>query len=117
MKANDIANIQYKIPFSNLENTFNVHQELDEEEKYFYNILKTVNIPEDLDPEYYDLYTVKYGDMWPTLAHRFYKNVNLWWLICATNQIQNATENPKTGINIKKIKSGYVTEILNEISM
>ena len=51
MKANDIANIQYKIPFSNLENTFNVHQELDEEEKYFYNILKTVNIPEDLDPE------------------------------------------------------------------
>lgn len=114
MKANDIPNVQYKLPFSNLENVFNVYK--DEDDKYFYNMLRTVNIPEDLDPQYYDVYTIRYGDMWPTLAWKFYQNVNLWWLICATNQIDNATENPKTGDNIKIIKEGYVTEILNSLS-
>ena len=105
-----------KVPFSNLENIFNVYQEDNVDEKYFYNLLRTVNIPEDLDGQYYDLYTVKTGDIWPNLAWKFYKNVDLWWLICVTNQVQNATEAPKAGKNIKIIKSVYVTEILNQLS-
>lgn len=117
IKANDIPNIQYKVPFSNLENIFHVYQENEDgDNKYFYNLLRTVNIPENLDPELYDLYTVRFGDVWPNIAWKFYKDVDLWWLICVTNQIQDATQTPKPGENIKIIKAGYVTEILNRIS-
>jgi hypothetical protein len=116
LKANDIPNIQYKVPSTNLETIFNVYENDDDNQKYFYNILKTVNIPKDLNPDFYDFYTVKFGDVWPNIAWTFYGNVNLWWLICVTNQIQNPTSFPKPGLIIKIIKTPYITEILNRIS-
>lgn len=114
LKTNDIPNVQYEISVSNLENIFNVYE--DENGKYFYNILKTINMPKEIDPEYYDIHVVSTGEMWPTLAYKYYKNVDLWWLVCIANEIQNATENPKPGDRIKIIKRTYVPEVLNKIT-
>ena len=114
MKNKDIPNVQYKITNAHFENLFDVYEE--EDEKYFYNLLKTVNMPKDLDPIYYDNYVVKYGDMWPTISYAFYGNVVLWWLICATNQVMNPTVAPEVGAVIKIIKPSYVPEILNKLS-
>ena len=119
MKTNDIQNIQHKIENVNLENIFNVYYDSNlntNDEKYFYNLLKTINFPKDLDPMYYDNYVIKYGDMWPTIAYDFYGNVVLWWLICSANQIQDPTKNPEIGTTIKIIKIQYVPELLNKLS-
>lgn len=113
MKTNDIPNVQYELESANFENLFNVYQ--NEDDGYFYNLLKTVNIPEDLDPTYYDNYAVKFGDMWPTIAYKFYGDVVLWWLVCAANQIDNPTVNPEIGTVIKIIKSEYVPKILDKL--
>lgn len=114
MKTNDITNIQYKIKFANLENIFNIYSE--EDGQYFYNILKTVNIPKDIDASYFEYYIVKTDDTWPTIAYKAYKNVVLWWLVCAANQIIDPTSIPTPGTTIKIIKSEYVTQILTEIN-
>lgn len=114
MKANDITQIQYSISESNFENVFNVYEDKNSE-KYFYNILKTVIIPEDLDEEYYDNYSVKFGDMWTTISYKFYNDVSLWWVVCVANQIDDATKNPKIGSTIKIIKSQYLPEIINRL--
>jgi len=114
LKTNDIPNVQYKILFSHLENLFNVYEDTDGQ--YFYNILKTVSIPEEIGPEFFDYYTVGQDDMWPIIAYRFYNNVSLWWLICSANQIQDATQKPEAGTVLKIIKNEYVTDILNKIS-
>jgi hypothetical protein len=115
MKTNDIKDVQYTISDSNFENVFNVYEDK-ESEKYFYNLLKTVIIPEDLDEEYFDYYAVKFGDMWPTISYKFYNDVTLWWVICSTNQITDATKNPEVGKLIKIIKPRYLPEILNQIN-
>jgi hypothetical protein len=114
MKTNDIKNVQYKIFEPQLENLFNVYED-DESKKYFYNILKTVNIPEDLDAEVFDYYPVKFGDMWTTIAYKFYSNVSLWWVICSANQILDPTKIPEVGTIIKVIKNSYIPEILNQL--
>lgn len=113
MKANDIPNIQHEISFANFENLFNVYKT--EDDKFFYNLLKTVNVPEELDPEYYEDYVVKFGDMWPTIAYKFYGNVVLWWLVCTANQIQDPSGTPEVGKKLKIIKREFVTEILNKL--
>lgn len=114
MKANDIPNIQYKLKFSNLENIFNVYSEADGQ--YYYNILKTINIPKDMDGSYFDYYVVQTNDIWPTIAYKAYKNVVLWWLVCAANQIIDPTSIPIPGTVLKIIKSQYVSEILTQIN-
>jgi hypothetical protein len=114
MKANDIKNVQYKILEFQLENLFNVYED-SESQKYFYNILKTVNIPKDLNPEVFDFYPVKFGDMWTSIAYKFYGEVSLWWVVCTANQILNPTQQPEVGTIIKIIKSSYIAEILNQL--
>lgn len=113
MKTNDIPRVQYKTTTGHFENILNVYT--DKNDKYFYNLLKTVYVPEDLDSDYYVLHTVKFGEMWPTISYKYYGDVVLWWIICATNQIEDATKNPIPGTIIKIIKPHYVTKILNEI--
>lgn len=114
MKTNDIPRVQYKISTANFENVLDVFTDTDGQ--YFYNLLKTLNVPEDLDPDYYDIHIVKYGDMWPTIAYKYYGNVVLWWLVCATNQIQDPSTNPLVGSSIKIIKPHYVTKILSDLA-
>ena len=87
-KQNQIKDVAVKkLSAQNIENLFNIYQR--DNGQYFYNILKTVNFPDDLDPEIYDQYVTKPKDTWPLIAYNFYKDVRLWWLICAVNQIVN----------------------------
>jgi len=71
MKQNDIINNKIdvtlkKLDSQNLENLWNIHTTEDGE--YFYNLLKTVNFPSDLDPTIYGTYTTVPGDTWPLIA-------------------------------------------------
>lgn len=99
MKRNDINDIKEKIFFQNYENLFHVYATTDGD--YFYNILRKINIPEEISKEYYSEYIVLPGDTWTLIAHNHYNDVKLWWLICIANGIRNPLEFPKAGTPLK----------------
>lgn len=107
MKRNDITDIQEKIFFQNYENLFNVYGTSDGD--YFYNILRKINIPTDIDKSYYTDYVSKPGDTWTLIAYNFYSDVKLWWIVCMANDIQNPLLFPEAG-TVLKIFTPEVTQ-------
>lgn len=114
MKHNDVKNVSLKLTPQNYENIFNVYRT--EDGFYFYNILRTINFPEDLDPTNYTTYTTKHGDMWPMISWNAYRTVKLWWLICAVNQIIDPSAPPVPGTELKILRATVVRNILGNIN-
>lgn len=112
MKQNEINELE-KLSPENLENVFNVYQDLDG--MYFYNLLQTIVIPQNLPESLYDSYAVKYGDTWPFISHKTLNNPNLWWLILMVNNIQDPTKNVEPGTVIRIPKSTFVSEVVSQI--
>lgn len=97
------------------ENFFDIYE--DENKLYFYNLLKTVSFDqENLDPQIYTTYTVQPKDTYPYISYKKYKTINLWWLICALNNIQNPTSFPEPGTSLKILNIELVNNVLNNIS-
>lgn len=113
MKITDIPNKSDIITSENYENIFNIFT--DKDEFYYYNLLKKVDFPTDLDPDIYDYYKTVPSETYPNIAYKAYKNVTLWWLICAANQIDNPIKQPEAGTILKIIKTRYVKNILAKI--
>jgi hypothetical protein len=98
----------------NLENMFNVYND---GKNYFYNLIGTVNMPENLDPSTYTLFTITSDYMpWTLISQKTYNTSNLWWLICATNNIQNPIQFPKAGTVLKILTPGYVSSVVQQIN-
>ena len=113
-KQNEIKDVVIKkLSAQNLENLFYVFQK--DNGQYFYNILKTVNFPEDIDPIIYTQYETKPKDTWPLISYNFYKDVRLWWIVCSVNQITNPVKQPEAGTVIKILNSDIVRNVLNKI--
>ena len=83
---------------------------------YFYNIIKKVSLPNDLNPEIFYEVTITANMPWTTFSHQVYGNQNLWWLICLANNIQNPINNPTPGKEYTVIKPTFVSRILSEIN-
>lgn len=115
MKQNDLTDINYTLSPQQYENIFNVYE--DSDIGYFYNILRTVNFPTDLDPDSYNLYVVEPLDTWPLISWKIYNSIFLWWTICALNNIQNPIEGLPVGQEIKVLKPMYLQNILNSIKL
>ena len=113
ININDIINPIYKITSDSYENIFNVYES--DDGYYFYNILKRVCFPIDLNPNIYNFYETKPKDSYPLISWKHYNTIKLWWLVCATNQIINSVEQPKIGTILKIIKPFYVRQILSTI--
>ncbi len=96
------------------ENIFSVYT--DEDGFFFYNLLNSVNFPEDISPLLYNLYTVKAGEVWPTISYRVYNTIKLWWLICAANRIFNPLVMPDPGTKIKVLTAPAVNQVLKRIN-
>jgi nucleoid-associated protein YgaU len=103
-----------KLNTENFENIFQVYT--DENSFYYYNLLQTVNIPQNLPPGYFDDYTVKHNDTWPLVSYKAYKTPNLWWVIVTINNIIDPTTQPEQGAIIRVLKPSLVRNILTEIS-
>jgi len=114
MKQNDIDDINVRqLQAQNLENLFNVFT--DEDNNYYYNIMKSVHFPDDLNPHIYIDYVTKQKDTWPLISWKHYRNVKLWWIICAINRIDNPVAIIKPGNVIKILRSEYVKSVLAEL--
>ena len=114
-KQNEISDISYSLSPQQYENIFNVYE--DSDVGYFYNLLRTVNFPADLNPDVYNIYVVKPQDTWPLISWKLYNSIFLWWSICSLNNIQNPLEPLVPGTEIKVLKSRYLQNILNNIIM
>jgi hypothetical protein len=95
------------------ENIFKVHVKGDEN-FHFYNILKKIKLPEDLNEEVFEF--VKYSSALPltTLSYRIYGTTYLWWLIMIVNNITNPLK-IESGTKIRFIKKPFLKIILQSI--
>jgi hypothetical protein len=114
MYQNNIQDLP-KLKKTNYENIFNLY--LDENGRYYYNLLQSIIIPQNLPEGYYEEYDVEYGDTWPFISYKIYGSPNIWWIITDVNAIRDATKLPEPGIKIKILKMEYVKSILNQITL
>lgn len=113
-KQNDIKDVAIKLlSAQNLENLFYIFQK--DNGQYYYNIIKAVKFPEELDPFIYTNYETKPKDTWPLIAYKFYKDVRLWWIVCATNRIINPVKLPAPGTIVKILTPDTVRSVLNKL--
>jgi nucleoid-associated protein YgaU len=109
---NDINNLP-NLPQSRYENIFSVYQ--DENKYYFYNLLQTVVIPDNLPANYYTTYKVTYGDTLPYISYKVYGRTDLWWLIAKINNIINPTVSLEPATTFKILVPNIVSTILAQI--
>lgn len=112
MKQNEINELE-KLSPENLENIFNVYQ--DEQGMYFYNLLQTISIPQNLPSSLYNSYSIKQGDTWPFISHKTLNNPNLWWIILMVNNIQDPTKKIEPGTTIRIPKTTFVSQVVSQI--
>lgn len=96
----------------------NIFRMFYKQEKYFYNILKRVNIDlSTADPTSFTTIKLRGEVAWTVLADKVYGTTDLWWLIYLVNR--NKTPNPVQiipgGTELLVIRPLYVRDILNEI--
>ena len=87
-------------------------------DKYFYNILKRVNIDiSTADPNIYNTTTIRFETPWTTISYRAYGTINLWWMIYLTNkyQVRNPVDLVPGGTELHIIKHTFLRTILDEI--
>lgn len=115
MKQNSISDLPV-LQSSRLENLFNVYLDPNTD-TYFYNILNTISFDTDnMSPSIYELYTIEAGDTYTYISFKKYNTINLWWLVCAFNNIQNPTRMPESGEVLRILRKEHVPSILTEIN-
>jgi len=95
-----------------------VEEQTDNNERLFFNLLKKINIVDkstELNPQYFDTFVIDVDLPWVILSYNIYSTLNLWWLLCLANNIQDPTKNPELGSYIKVIKPEYVDLVVNTI--
>lgn len=96
------------------ENIFKVFQ-TGEKNFYYYNILKTIKVPDDINSDIFLTYTYPGGTPFTTLSYQIYGTTYLWWLICIINKIENPFDTSLNGKTLKIIKKEYLKPILDNI--
>ena len=81
----------------------------------FYNFLKNITVFPANDDTIETEYITKPDDTWVYISYKAYNTMELWWLICAYNNITNPTIQPENGTVLKIISSNYVYPIITEL--
>ncbi len=69
-----------------------------------------------LNEKYIIKHIWKDGDTWYNLAHLYYENSKVWWIICKANNVINPFEFPENDQVINIPSNGVVQRIINKIS-
>lgn len=92
------------------ENLFNVYLN---DDKYVYNLLAKVNFPDNIDPNYFNVFVVPNNNIsYTNISYLLYGTPLLWWLICSANKITNPVFFPQAGTELKVLKSNVVSVVL-----
>ena len=89
----------------------------DGEEETISNIFNSLLVRGDFLSDYnsYDVAEIGQKNTWEQISYQVYGSVNLWWLICMVNKIQDPFEELVVGKKLKIIKASIVNEILYRI--
>ena len=113
MKQNNISELP-RLEHSNLQRLFNVYQT--DNGEYFYNILNTVNFnTDDMATYMYFTHKVVHNEPYTIISYKHYKTIHLWWLVAAFNGIQDPTQFPEPGSELKILSPEYISNILTRI--
>jgi hypothetical protein len=82
----------------------------------FYNILRNINLFPAQNSEVEDDYNTTFNDTWLLISYKYYNTIDLWWLVCAYNQIKNPVKMPPPGTQLKLLKPKYVATVLSELN-
>jgi hypothetical protein len=110
-KFNEVGDLG-KLPKTRYENIFNMGTN---NNYYFYNIIKTVKFPENLNPNLCYDKIVNKRLPYTALSYEVYGTQDLWWLILLSNNITNPVSVIKPGTKLKIIKQKHVKDIINTI--
>lgn len=113
-KQIDISDLP-KLSIYRYENFFNIYND-NKSDVRFYNLLRNISVFPAKDSVVEEDYVLQYGDNWATISYKMYNTIDLWWLICAYNEIQNPIDIPPSGTLLKILKSEYVGYVLTELS-
>jgi nucleoid-associated protein YgaU len=114
MKQNQFEDLPTLSPYR-FENFFNVFE--DENGEKFYNILKSINIFPANDDNVETTHRTLPQDTWVSISYKFYNTIELWWLICAYNQIKNPVKRPESGTLLKILNKQYVGLVLRQLNL
>ena len=98
-----------KLPVNMYENIFKLGFE---NTHPFYNILKTITVPTNLNDDLFIIIKPLPNDTWTNLSYLYYNTINLWWLIALLNNVFNPFEMP---ITLRILKPEYLDAVLNTI--
>lgn len=112
MKQFEITN--FKTSYNDLGNLFNVYQDADG--NYSYSINRTLNLDTtQMYDGFYNIYELEEDLFLTTLSYKFYKTIDLWWLICKANGIVDPTLKIATGTRLKIPTNQVAKFIVDEI--
>lgn len=83
---NDIPDL-VTLDFARYENIFKLYK--DSNSIYFYNILNSIQVPDNIDKQYFYVVKINRKIPWTTISYEQYATIDLWWLICLINKIDN----------------------------
>ena len=109
--------IEITFPKEWYENIFNSYEVTnDNNDVYaFHNISSKVTLPDDIDSNVFEYWTIPGSLPLTSLSHRIYGNMHLWWLIMIANDIRNPIKLLAPGSTIRVIKQEYVATILDNL--
>ena len=110
-KHNDIDELS-NLSDNRYENIFNMGTN---NNYFFYNIIKTIKFPEELDSSIFDYKIINQKKPYTAVSYDVYGTQNLWWLILLSNNITNPVDVITPGTRLKIIKSKFVKDIINTI--
>lgn len=93
----------------------NIFKVVKDGEYFTYNILQHITLPADMDPLLYREITMPPSMPLSVLSYRVYGTMNLWWLICVVNNIDDPTKMIPSGTKIKVIKPDYLGNVMDII--
>jgi hypothetical protein len=96
------------------ENIFKVYNTGDKD-FFYYNILKKVSLPDDIDGGLLDTIIMNNQTPLTTLSFQLYGTMHLWWLICVLNNIKNPVSELPIGKEIRYVKKTFLKEVINSI--
>jgi nucleoid-associated protein YgaU len=113
MVQNEIKELS-RLEDERFENIFNLY--LDQNDRYFYNLLQGISLPTNLPDGAYTNYVVEPGDTLPYISYKLFNTINLWWTICLANNIDNPTIKLEPGTELKIIDNNLLKLLILEIN-
>lgn len=104
-----------KLATGRYENIFKIYETSNKQ--FYYNILNTIQFPDDINPSIF--YTIKVSQRmpWSMISFNEYETMDLWWLICIINKIDNPISYPDVGSELKIVRREFLRYIFDEINL